>query len=753
MGFTSIAVQVFLLREFLIAFQGNELSIGIILANWLLLEAIGSYLIGRLADRASSPEEGFSFFQILVALSFPLAIYLVRVLRSIIGLQPGEGAGIFPIFYSSFLILAPLGLSDGAQFTFGCRLYNLLTGKAAYSAGRVYVYEALGTMVGGLMATYIAIPHFLSLEVAFGLSVLNLFSAILLLTTYAFGRVNTERRKIFTPKRFSLLSFSTVLFLGAIYFLVTPQVGNIHWNSLQKYWRNQDLLYSENSIYGNVTVTRTKEQYNFFYDGIPLMSTPTPDISFVEEFVHLPLLFHPFPRDILLISGGMGGILSEILKHPVVKIDYAELDPLIINVVKNFSTPLTDQELKDLRVVINYRDGRLHVNRTPHQYDLVLVNLPPPSSLQLNRLYTEDFLVQVKNILRREGILVLRLPGSLTYLSRELRNLNGCIFFTLKNVFPAVRIVPGDFHLFLASDSSDILNLPVSELVERWKQRSVETRLINPFYLQYKLDEAKESWLFHQIMKAKQIKINQDLTPSGVFYDLSLWNALFSPGWQRYFQLLERINLWMLIIPLGMLVIIFLVLGKKIAPGGKTILLVVGATGFSGMAFNMLFILTFQSFYGYVYYWVGLLITAFMMGLTAGSLFMTWQLTRKDVRRNYFLKLELGLIIFSFFLLGLFKFPTLFLRLSGGQYFFLFLELLAGILVGLEFPLANKICVGEESSGASRVAGMLYASDLIGAWMGSLLVSIIFLPLLGIVSTCLIVAAIKIFSLSVLLAK
>ncbi len=76
----------------------------------------------------------------------------------------------------------------------------------------------------------------------------------------------------------------------------------------------------------------------------------------------------------------------------------------------------------------------------------------------------------------------------------------------------------------------------------------------------------------------------------------------------------------------------------------------------------------------------------------------------------------------------------------------LLLSLISGILVGAEFPLANKIYLIRLNK-ISWVAGMLYAADLIGAWLGAFIVSVIMIPILGILATCLFVIAINLISM------
>ena len=83
---------------------------------------------------------------------------------------------------------------------------------------------------------------------------------------------------------------------------------------------------------------------------------------------------------------------------------------------------------------------------------------------------------------------------------------------------------------------------------------------------------------------------------------------------------------------------------------------------------------------------------------------------------------------------------------------FLILNALAGLLVGMEFPLASKMYLGERAGGVSgEIAGILYASDLLGAFLGSILVSVMLLPALGVLETCLLVVVLKLGS-SILVA-
>ena len=183
-GFASLIIEVLLIRELLVTFSGNELSIGIILANWLILIALGSFALGKFADKIKYKIETFTLLQLIISLYLPFAIYLCRTVKNIIGIIPGEAVGIIPIIYCSFFILMPICVSDGAQFSFGCKIYSDFSGKPSTSVGRVYIYESIGAVAGGLIFTYLFIPFFHSLQVALFIALLNLFSAFLLISVF-----------------------------------------------------------------------------------------------------------------------------------------------------------------------------------------------------------------------------------------------------------------------------------------------------------------------------------------------------------------------------------------------------------------------------------------------------------------------------------------------------------------------------------------------------------------------------------------
>lgn len=746
MGFTFTITQVMVIRELLVVFAGNELSIAIILANWLLLEAAGSFLIGKKVEEWGWQEIGYAFAQLLIAMLLPLTIYGIRSVRDLSGLSLGEGASLLQIFFWTVPLLAPMGILDGILFALGCTLHSKSTPKVYTSLGRVYLFEALGAGLGGILYTFWLIPLFNSFQVAFLLGGANLVSGLLLIL-----RPGTERKK----KR--ALSGVWSFFLIADLLLLTPSGSQtIEKRSMNRLWAGLEILQSRWSPYGNVTVGRREEQLTFFSNGIPICNSPVPDIAFVEEMVHYPLLLLPSPQKVLIVGGGFGGVIHEVLKHPVKEVHYAEIDPLIIQLIKENLTPLTRREMEDPRLEVHPLDGRLFIKTTLKKFDGVLLNLPVPSTLELNRFYTVDFFREVFRILREDGILALSIPGSETYLGPEVRNLNLTVLQSLRRVFPSVSIIPGDPNFIMASPSKDLGPLTPERFITSLQEKKIKTQFLTDFHIQRKLEKQRLKWLQESLRQGRGVRLNQDANPSGLYYGIAYWNAQLYPPIQFFWSRIGNLHLWHFALSLGIWVFSAFV-WRKIS--GKTItqrpiIWVVVTTGFFGTAMSILLIFSFQTLYGYTYQWIGLLVAFFMVGVALGSWLMTRSIEKIQRLIQSLIRVEVWIIlscILSGILFGLFySSPTGAFGFQGIRLGFLVVSILSGFWVGFEFPLSSRIFT-RNGERVGRPAGILYASDLLGAWLGALLVGVILVPVLGIFQTCAVIFLLKITSLSLLI--
>ncbi len=757
-GFGGIAAQTILLRELLILFSGNELSIGVIIGSWVIWEAIGAFIGGK-CNRKNNPEI-LVFSVILFSALFPASIYLTRIFKAILSIPAGVGVGLFPVFYSSFLILLPTGILHGFFFTLACSIHNQLTGKGASSVGKVYFYEMLGTIAGGILVSYLFIPYFNSFRVALVVALLSTVSCMI----FMLHVIKENKTGQSAGRKTGLFLFTLLLSVFTFIALLYDIDDTLHSASIKKQWPQQNVVLYENSVYQNIVVVKNDDQYTFFTDGIPFITTPVPDIVFVEEFAHFPLLTHPHPENVLILGGGAGGLINEILKHSTVKkIDYVEIDPALLTTIKKFSTPLTETELNNPLVRLHYTDGKMFLKETKDKYDIVFIGLPPPSTLQTNRFYTQEFFTMVRSILKTNGILALTMPGSLTYYSSELKELNTSIIETLKSVFEYTFVLPGDYNLLLASNSDIVTVISPSLLYKSLSQQHIETKLITLPHLNYRFEKRWQDWFASTLKGTRaadgsKASVNRDFSPKGLYYTIAYQNLLFSPSLKPVFDAVERINFTSVLIFITAVFLLFLLLRKRYTYIG--IPYAITATGFTVMVFELVLMFGFQIFYGYVFYEIGILITIFMGGMAAGSLIVTYRDRWIGAQGLSLMKvLDASMVMFSLLLVLIFSFHEKLSSISpvAIRLIFYILLIISGFFAGMQFPLSNAIYLsrtGPEGSDdarpVGRTAGMLYGADLAGGWLGGIIGGLIVLPVLGLLQGCLLLAVLKATSLILL---
>lgn len=136
-------------------------------------------------------------------------------------------------------------------------------------------------------------------------------------------------------------------------------------------------------------------------DGITQVAEKN-EWQYHEPMVHVPMLSHPEPQRVLVIGGGDGGILREVLKHPTVtEVDFAELDEKVISFSREYLPGISAGAFDDPRVQTHITDGRAFVEARKGRYDVVIMDMTDPEGPS-ELLYTREFFVLVAESLRDE---------------------------------------------------------------------------------------------------------------------------------------------------------------------------------------------------------------------------------------------------------------------------------------------------------------------------------------------------------------
>ncbi len=164
-------------------------------------------------------------------------------------------------------------------------------------------------------------------------------------------------------------------------------------------------IHAERTPYQDLAVIET-EQYGrmMVLDGM-VMLTEADEFVYHEMIAHVPLTVHPAPREVLVIGGGDGGTVREVLKHrSVTRVALAEIDERVVEASRRF-LPTVSAGLSDPRLTLAIGDGIEHVRQHPDTYDVILVDSTEPIGPAAG-LFGEDFYRMTAAALHRDGIMV-----------------------------------------------------------------------------------------------------------------------------------------------------------------------------------------------------------------------------------------------------------------------------------------------------------------------------------------------------------
>lgn len=716
LGVSAFLTQVTLLRELLSAFSGNELVFGIALGNWMLLTGLGSAL-GRTASRLKSPQPVFVLAQVLVAILPIGQMFLLRTMRNLIFVRGAE-VDVTETVVTCCVLLAPYCILLGYLLTLASWLLprtdhaprdgdhhaerNEYDVQAA-GIGRAYFLDNLGSVLAGLLFSFVLVFLWSHFGVLYAAALLNLFAAAWV----------AARCRSWTMLGVALAVAAT---LGGL--LVALDLDEL---STAIQYPGQRIVFRGHSPYGKLVVAEMSGQYNFLENGVVLFSTD--NVQRLEETVHYAMSQRPKARRALLVGGGVSGTAREILKYGVEVVDYVELDPLVLEVGRKW----LPANLADSRIHALATDGRLHVKQTQERYDVVILDVPDPSTSQINRFYTREFFAEVRRVLAPDGVLSLAIGHyDEGYIDAEMSRLFATAHGTLKDVFANVAVIPGGRVFFLASSGP-----LTTEIAERIERAGIATRVVTRPYLAAMLAPSRMADIRRAL--TADAPINRDLSPILYLYHLRYWMSQF----QVRFGLFEAALLLFLAVYLA-----------RIRP----VPLAVFATGFAASSLEVVLLVGFQMLCGSVYHQVGLVVTMFMLGLGLGALVMNRNLARR--RRRDLAWLLGGLAVFAACL------PAALVGLdsvglaTASKVATALLTLFLATLVGMVFPLAAKVELARQADrvNVAAVASRLYAADYIGAAVGALLVSTLLIPLIGVVAVCLLTAGLCLLCGGILLA-
>ena len=222
------------------------------------------------------------------------------------------------------------------------------------------------------------------------------------------------------------------------------EVSKILYHKRSKF---QDIMVFENPFFGKILVL----------DGV-VQITERDEFFYHEMLVHIVLNAHPDPKKVIVIGGGDGGTVREVLKHrSVEKVFFIEIDEEVINVSKKFF-PSVASGIRDKRVEVKCMDGAEFVKGRRSDIDAVIVDSTDIIGFAKS-LFTKSFFRSIRNCLKDDGMFVT-LSESMHFHKDMVVDVQK----TMKSAFPVV----------------DLYTAPIATYGGNWWTFSVGSKKLDP---------------------------------------------------------------------------------------------------------------------------------------------------------------------------------------------------------------------------------------------------------------------------------
>lgn len=371
----------------------------------LIIGAVSSYLWG----------DSVYYFSVTIGLymsAMGLGAFLSRFLKSalfdwfvgseiLVGLIGGSSSLLLFWAYTStdayeyafVLITVLIGVFVGVEIPLLIRILEAQE-SLRLNVANVLTYDYIGGLVGALLFPLLLLPKLGLLRTAMLLGILNLLVALL----------------NFIHHRKLLKNLYPMLVLSG---LICFWLGYCFWHAPQLQYALEQRLYRDNVVlarqtpYQNLTLTQWHKDIRLFING-GLQFSSLDEYRYHESLVHVPMAAVPQAKRVLILGGGDGLAVRELLKYKQAQITLVDIDPVMTEVFRSepLLTQLNQNSLNDERVTILHQDAFKFVEQDTQFYDVVLIDLPDPSNTALSKLYSRGFYELVKRRLSLQGVLV-----------------------------------------------------------------------------------------------------------------------------------------------------------------------------------------------------------------------------------------------------------------------------------------------------------------------------------------------------------
>ncbi|MCJ7728264.1 MAG: FMN-binding protein, partial [Sedimentisphaerales bacterium] len=727
-GLFTIAAQTLLFREFLTTFEGNDISVGIFFASWFLWVALGAVVVYRAEGFAEKLLKNVDLWLLCYLPAFILELILIIQARRLAGVESYALLSIRTIVLLAIVVNAPVSVITGMLFPVLCRWIQR---DQNFPISRVYIMEAAGSFLGGLGVT-VLLSFGLSLAKIFLVLAFILSASVFLVELVGAAQDSKSRKGCLTGLKLrARLAFllPVCVLLCFVFGVDRPLMRSLRivkWTA----------LLPRDALVGSFQTAQAEYLYGI-YQGQWIavrqgsVCEVLPDESTAGRIAAISLCQNPQARSILVIGSGLG-LCRQLLRLPQIEhLTWTHCDSEYVRKVEKFIPP--QLRINDKRFYRHDGDVRPLLAQRSRYYDIVVLDLPDATSSVLNRYYTFQFYSRLKESLKPDGVLAVRVTGGENIMGTELVNLGASTKLTLEKVFSRLVLVPGDDTWFIASDSANLSGDP-GTLRDRFAAIPAAADIFPPAGLLsvYLPDRAALALKWYDGADLPQdLLVNRDSRPLTHLYSLLLAAKQSGAPVARFVKHLALAGPLVFFIPVLVFVVLRLIYIFRLSGRGSfssfdSSFLVFSAGAVSiGIVIVLMYL--YQTRFGSLYLHIGFISSLFMVGLTAGAVLISYFMARRSGSEAQVAGYVIAAILVNAMILGVIIFwpAENWTHLIFGAAF-----VMCGLCAGCYFPLA-ACQLADSKLDTGLAAGKLETADGLGASAGGLLTSLVLVPVLG----------------------
>lgn len=457
-GFAGIVAE-YILSTLATYFIGNSVfQWTMIVSLMLFFMGIGSRLSKYIKTELITK---FLFLEIALSLTVSFSSILVYTSAAV--------SEFYPILIYGLCIF--IGLLIGLEIPLVIRI-NREYEDFKTNISSVLENDYYGSLLGGVFFAFVGLPILGLTYTPFVLGFVNLGVALLVARLMFVKLSANEKWKV----RVSILGSLLILGVG----LANTQTI-IQWGEQTKY--QDKVVHSEQSAYQKIVLTEWKNDYWLYLNG-NLQFCSMDEVMYHEPLVHPIMQMAKNPQNILILGGGDGCAVRELLKYNSVKsIDLVDLDPAMTNLAKdhNILKQINQNAMHSEKLNIFNADAYVFLEKdVSHFYDVIIIDLPDPRSVELSRLYSQEFYSICKRKLRPNGFIITQ-AGS-PYFATNAYN---CIDKTMASAgFSTVKmhnqvLSMGEWGWILGAKNKNLTQSKLKETLRHLDFESIPTQWIN----------------------------------------------------------------------------------------------------------------------------------------------------------------------------------------------------------------------------------------------------------------------------------